>query len=109
MKGQVGSDATDATALKNQVANLTTQNQELRTQVTSAAGVQAASVIVPLVAQCDALSAYQYDRDRPSTNGWVKDDKDVRNTAEAVCQKALDTAGKDQKTQRRITVQIGRI
>jgi len=69
---------------------------------------QMAIASVPLVAQCDALTGYEYDQDRPPNSGWVESSKDIPSGAQTICQSALQTIVNDPKTQRRIMLQLGR-
>jgi uncharacterized protein (DUF3084 family) len=113
LRAQATQAQTDAATLRNQLADLTSQKQLLQKQLSdsqaAAAAAQASSSAISLVAQCDALSAYQYDQDRPPNSGWIESDKDVRSVAQPICQGALQTTINDRKTQRRILLQIGRI
>lgn len=62
-----------------------------------------------LVAQCDAMTAYQHDRDRPGTASWKESHTDIDvNTSGKACLQAHILAS-DKQTERRIKLQLGRI
>jgi chaperonin cofactor prefoldin len=89
------------TAAQNSVTSLTAQDEALRTNASIAP-------VVPLSVQCDALAGYQFDPDRPGTSGYADSIADIPK-AQAICRNALATSSGDQRTQRRILLEIGRL
>jgi peptidoglycan hydrolase CwlO-like protein len=94
-------------ALSTKQAAFTKQQDDFTAQQNALAKQQAVSPSIPLDAQCDMLAAYQYDPDRPPYSGWVDSNSTIPNTAQTICESALQTVN-DTKSRRRIILQIGR-
>jgi hypothetical protein len=94
-------------ALASAQNDLTAKQAAFAQQQDAFKASQSAAAAVSLVAQCDALAGYQYDPDRPTANGYTGNIKDVA-AAQRVCQSALQTAGIDQVTRRRLLLEIAR-
>ena len=98
--------------LQSSVSNLTAQlsgeQDDLKAKKAELARDQAALASMPVAAQCDLLAGYQYDPDRPPKSGWVDSVANVPE-AQVICDSARQGAGKDQRTQRRMLLALGRI
>jgi hypothetical protein len=106
--------AAQSQKLADQQADLDKRTIALKAQQDAVAAKQAAIVSNPqpaaVIAQCDALTGFQYDPDRPQNSGWVASFKNVLNPdAQAICVSATQNAGNDPVLQRRLLLQTGRI
>jgi TIR domain-containing protein len=99
--------AAKQTALTTAQAVLTKQQFDLAAQQNALKLLQTGGASIPLDVQCDALAGYQYDPDRPQSNGWALAIKDIPAT-QAICLKAAQTSGIDQITQRRMLLELAR-
>jgi archaellum component FlaC len=87
-------------------AGLATQVRQAQAEIDRLKGVASATPVV----RCDDASAYPYDPDRPATSK-SKDRVMDLNLADAyaACEEASRSANLDQKTKRRMKLQLGRI
>lgn len=101
------------TELEGQLAALKKESDALESRRT-ATQMQEGPVVPPKpalgvdwVAQCDDLTAYRYDPDRPANSKWKENESEIGQHAQEVCGKALQ--GKlDLVAKRRVLAQIGR-